>query len=140
MKKVLLVEDNSSLALALSIRLKSTGYKLINADTVSGALSEVVRRKPDVTLIDINLPDGDGFALAQQIQSNPNCINSPIIFITASKSSGYREKATQYGAIAYLEKPFTAGQLIDAIERSHYSTHQYGGRISRQLTCYDKAS
>ena len=133
MQKVLLVEDNYSLALALSIRLKSTGYKLIKAESVSGGLSEAVRRKPDVMLIDINLPDGDGFVLAQQIQSNPNCANSPFIFITASKSNSHREKAKELGAIAYLEKPFTAGKLIAAIECAQYSAGHYGARTSRRV-------
>ncbi|OED41290.1 hypothetical protein AB833_09745 [Chromatiales bacterium (ex Bugula neritina AB1)] len=121
-KKILLVEDNPDYALALEIRLKSLGYALICADSMSAALSKIVSCKPDVSVIDINLPDGDGFNLAGQIKSNPNAPEIPVIFITANHDASYREKARFYSPIAFLEKPFNPRKLIDAIEQSQYST------------------
>ncbi len=76
----------------------------------------MVTRKPDVSLIDINLSDGNGFTLAGQIQTNPNAPHTPLIFITASKNPEYRARAQQYSPVAYLEKPFNTSELIDAIE------------------------
>ncbi len=121
-KKILLVEDNPDYALALGIRLEAMGYSLVVANTVSKALSKIVSCKPDVSLIDINLPDGDGFNLAAQIKNNPNAPDIPIIFITASNNASFREKALLYSPVAFLEKPFNPRKLIDAIEFSHYST------------------
>lgn len=131
-KKILLVEDNPEYALALGIRLKATGYSLILAGTMASAMSKLVSRKPAVSLIDINLPDGDGFNLAGQIQSNPNAPKTPIIFITASKNSQYRETARQYSPIAFLEKPFDTQKLIDAIEFSHYSSIDFRAHYKAQ--------
>ena len=101
-KKVLLVEDDESLALALKIRLEAMGYNLIAATTVATAMSMIITRKPEISLIDINLPDGSGFSLAKQIRNNPNAQNIPVIFISANSSSEYKEKATFYLSLIHI--------------------------------------
>ena len=116
MKKILLVEDDSSLSLALTHRLSSMGYRPIPAKNVAEAMSTMINRKPDISLIDINLPDGTGFSLAKQIQNNPNMENIPLIFISASSCTDYKEKAKIYSSTPLLEKPFDASQLIDFLE------------------------
>ena len=118
-KKVLLVEDDESLALALKIRLEAMGYNLIAAKNVATAMSMIVNRKPEISLIDINLPDGSGFSLAKQIRNNPNAQNIPVIFISASSCSDYKEKATFYSSAPLLEKPFKATKLIEFLELTH---------------------
>lgn len=123
--KILLIEDNQVLTKALCIRLKSIGHTLICADSVAKAMSIVVASPPDVALIDINLPDGNGFNLAEQFFKNPNVQPSPVIFMTASNDSTYLEKARDYSPIAYLQKPFNASTLIEAIENSQYSRQCY---------------
>lgn len=122
-KKVLLVEDDESLALALKIRLEAMGYNLIAATTVATAMSMIITRKPEISLIDINLPDGSGFSLAKQIRNNPNAQNIPVIFISANSSSEYKEKATFYSSAPLLEKPFKATRLIEFLEGSHATAH-----------------
>lgn len=123
-KKVLLVEDNKELALALEIRLKAMGYRLIQAESVASAMSKIVRQKPDVSLIDINLPDGDGFSIAEQIRNNPNVESMPIVFISASKSTEYKERAKDYSP-RFLEKPFDAADLIEAIEQTVWDSARF---------------
>lgn len=125
-RKLILVEDNPALAKALGTRLRSAGYQMILADSVSSGIAGVVRRRPDVSLIDINLPDGNGFSLARQIRNNPESRDTPIIFITASSSQSFEEESRSFGPVAYLHKPFTAEALIDAIE--HASWYQRGCR------------
>ncbi len=121
-KKVLLVEDDKLLSIALKIRLDSMGYQLITADTIASAMSLAIRRKPDVSLIDVNLPDGTGFALAKQIRNNPHTPDIPVIFISASNDSSYKEQSSFYSSVPLLEKPFEAEQLIDFLELPFHST------------------
>ncbi|OED41557.1 hypothetical protein AB833_09300 [Chromatiales bacterium (ex Bugula neritina AB1)] len=120
--KVLLVEDNVPLALALKIRLSAMGYNLITAENVASAMSMIANRKPDLSLIDINLPDGTGFSLAKQIKNNPNIPEIPVVFISANGNSDYREKSILYSSAPLLEKPFSAAQLIKALEFTQHTT------------------
>lgn len=133
-KKILLVEDNGPLALALKTRLDSLGYNLITADNVASAMSSMVSRKPDISLIDINLPDGSGFDVAKQIRNNPNMPEIPMIFISASSDSGYRNQATTYSSAPFLEKPFNAEQLIYALEHTRNAEEQAQDRSLKAST------
>jgi len=122
MKTVLMVEDDAKVSLALGIRLKSMGYEVNMAADAVSAVSQARKCAPDVILIDINLPGGDGFVVAQRLKTLVQTSATPMIFITASKKAGLKERATELGAVAFLEKPFTATEMADAIEMSLYSS------------------
>jgi len=115
-KKVLLIEDDKQITLALGVRLKSMGYEVVSAADAVSSVAQARKHDPDVILIDINLPGGDGFVVAERLRSNLQTSSTPFIFITASKQSGLKERAQQLGASAFLEKPFDATTLADAIE------------------------
>jgi CheY-like chemotaxis protein len=116
MKTVVLVEDDAKIALAFGVRLKSMGYLVHVARDAVSAVAQVRKNQPDVVLLDISLPGGDGFMVAERLQRLDGSAATPIIFITASKKPGLRERAMALGAVAFLEKPFDATQLADAIE------------------------
>lgn len=116
MKKVLLVEDDPKIALAFGIRLKSMGYTVVTAGDAVNAVSQVRKSKPDVVLLDISLPGGDGFIVAERLNNLIDGAATPIIFITASQRPDLRERAMKLGAVAFLRKPFHATELADAIE------------------------
>ena len=118
MKSVLLIEDDKSVTLALGIRLKSMGYEVHSAADAVTAISQARNSNPDIVLIDINLPGGDGFVVAERLKSLVQTSATPQIFITASKEPGLRKKALAAGATAFLEKPFDAEELASAIEMS----------------------
>lgn len=122
MKTVLMVEDDAKVSLALGIRLKSMGYEVYTAADAVSAVSQARKCSPDVILIDINLPGGDGFVVAQRLKTLVQTSATPVIFITASKKAGLKERAKELGAVAFLEKPFTATEMADAIEMSLYSS------------------
>lgn len=129
MKTVLLIEDDQKITLALGVRLKSMGYEVASAADAVTAVAQARKSKPDVILIDINLPGGDGFMVAKRLQTLIQTSVTPLIFITASKQPGLREKAKELGAVAFLEKPFDATQLADAIEMSLYSAAPIGAEV-----------
>lgn len=115
-KKVLVIEDDKAVALALVVRLRASHYTaLVAYDGVTG-LSTAVKEQPDVILLDISMPGGDGFLVAERIQNNANLAGTPFIFITASKKPGLRERAAQVGAAGFFEKPYDAQELLAAIE------------------------
>jgi CheY-like chemotaxis protein len=116
MKTVLLVEDDLRIALALGVRLKAMGYKVHTARDAVAAVSQVRSLAPDVVLLDISLPDGDGLEAAESILKLDESAATPVILITTSKAPGQRERAVQLGAARFLNKPFDAAQLADAIE------------------------
>jgi len=72
--------------------------------------------EPDVVVLDISLPAGDGFMVAERLQNLVGSAATPIIFITASENPALRERAKKLGAVGFLKKPFDATSLADAIE------------------------
>ncbi|MFK7993670.1 MAG: response regulator [Granulosicoccus sp.] len=116
MQSVLLVEDDKKITLALSLRLQSMGYSVDSAADAVYAMNAAVKCKPEVILLDINLPGGDGFVVADRLRASYDLGRTPIIFITASQDPEIRKRAYQYSASRFIEKPFHAGDLTDAIE------------------------
>jgi len=116
-KSILIIEDNRKIALALTLRIKSAGYETTTAYDGLTGLDAAVKNPPDLVLLDICLPAGDGFALSERIQTllpTP----TPVIFITASKQPGFRQKANEQGAAGYSEKPYEAKELLAAIQNA----------------------
>jgi DNA-binding response OmpR family regulator len=115
MKKILIVEDDQNIARALSIRLKNGGYEVSLAPDALAGVETAIKKVPDLVLLDISLPAGNGFTVAERIQSLiPTA--TPLIFLTASKKPGLREKAKELGAAAFFHKPYRADDLLGAIQ------------------------
>jgi len=116
MKTVLLVDDDSTILLGTGVRLKSMGYTVYTAKDAVSAVSAVLKNQPDVVVLDISLPAGDGFLVADRLQNLSGSAATPIIFITSTDKPALRERAKRLGAVAFLTKPFDATSLADAIE------------------------
>jgi CheY-like chemotaxis protein len=116
MKSVLLVDDDNTVLLATGVRLKAMGYVVYTAKDAISAISAVRKNEPDVVVLDISLPAGDGFLVADRLQNLVGSAATPIIFITASENPALRERAMKLGAVGFLKKPFDATSLADAIE------------------------
>lgn len=117
MQSILVVEDDKKISMALSLRLESMGYQVDSAADAVYAMNAAVRCHPEVVLLDINLPGGDGFVVADRLRASAELSQTPIIFITASKDPELRNRAGQYNMSRFIEKPFQAGQLTDAIDQ-----------------------
>jgi two-component system response regulator GlrR len=114
MKKVLVVEDDKKISMALAIRLRAAGYQVIQAYDTIGGTSMAKIHKPNVILLDISMPGGDGFNVAQRVRkmTGPEPI---IIFLTAHKELELRQRAMEFGAAGFVEKPYDARSLIELI-------------------------
>ena len=117
MKKILIVEDDQKIALALQVRLKANRYAVsVASDAIQGAnLGRTL--KPDLILLDISMPGGNGFELAETFHKMPETKGTSIIFITASKSPELLQKVIKLGATGLFEKPFDTEKLLYSIER-----------------------
>jgi DNA-binding response OmpR family regulator len=117
MKKILIVEDDQNIAKALAIRLKSAGYEVTLAPGAMTGVAVALKFQPDLALLDISLPSGNGFNVAEKIQELV-VTATPIIFLTAIKQPGLRQKARDLGAAEFFEKPYDADELLAAIRRA----------------------
>jgi len=114
MKKILVVEDDNKIAAALAIRLQAAGYSVLSATDGQAGLKLAVEQKPDLLLMDIWMPVGLGFSVAQRLQSL-GLSGIPIIFITASRAKGLKKAAEALGAVAFFEKPYDPAALLAAV-------------------------
>lgn len=112
---ILIVDDDGPILMALQLRLEHVGYKVITAKDPTSACVKARNENPDVALLDINLPGGDGFMLADQLDRLGNKI-MPKVFITASKRPEFKQEAYRKGAVQFIEKPFTADRIFDALQ------------------------
>ncbi|MFP4124190.1 MAG: PAS domain S-box protein [Coleofasciculus sp.] len=112
---ILLAEDNEANTQTLADYLQGIGYEMIMAKDGKEAVQLSQRRKPDLILMDIQMPELDGLSATQQIRANPRTANIPIIAITALAMSGDREKCLAAGVSYYMTKPVNLKKLATII-------------------------
>lgn len=134
MKTILIVEDDLNIVAALEIRCQAAGYSAMAAGDAASGLSKAVQHKPDLILLDISMPAGDGLQLARRLKSLPETNRAPIIFITASKDPDLRQKVMDLGAAGLFEKPYDADELFAVIGHALGETGMFHRRIARYLT------
>ena len=115
-KRILLVEDNLDLVEIVQKELKSFGYDVRVAKNGIEAVEMADSQLPDLIIMDIMMPDMDGFQATSRIRKNPNTQAIPILAATAMVAPGSKERCLASGCDAYVAKPFTALQLEAAIE------------------------
>ncbi len=115
-KTVLHVEDNDDNRILVKRVLQFGGYKVIEACNASEALESIKSCQPDLILLDINMPEVDGYSLTGQIKALPGFHKVPVIAITANALKGDRERSYQAGCDGYIEKPIDIDTFLDQIE------------------------
>jgi len=114
---ILYVEDNPDNRTLVRRILVSEDYKLFEATNAHEALDVLKTTKPDLILMDINMPDMDGYTLTAKIKTTPGFERIPILALTANVMRGDREKTLEAGCDGYIQKPIDIDQLIKEIER-----------------------
>ena len=116
-KKLLLVEDNTELLELLRLGLKHAGYAVYTAADGLEALRKARSVKPDVIVLDLVLPELDGFAVCEALKKDRDTAGTPIIVLTGLSSQFTRYVGLEAGADEYVTKPVTPSQLVSQIER-----------------------
>ncbi len=114
--RILIVEDEESLLKLESIILSSKGYNVTGVMDGRSALDEITANPPDLVILDIMLPELDGFEVCRHIKENPATKNIPVVMLTAKKNSQDYARGMEMGADAYMTKPFKSAKVIETIE------------------------
>lgn len=116
MKKILIVEDDPDISRALGIRFESRGFSVTTAEDAVLAMSRAVASTPDLAILDISMPGGNGFQIAERMKAEPTTRDVPVVFITASKHPEMRERAEAHEAVGFFEKPYDSHDLLQLVE------------------------
>lgn len=112
MKNILLIEDNDTIIMGLKYSLEQENFKVISAQNVSEFNKEINKNEIDLVLLDISLPDGNGFEICKEIKSKKDI---PVIFLTAQDEETSVVLGLDLGADDYIVKPFRTRELISRI-------------------------
>ena len=115
MTKVLVVDDEPQIRRALRTNLAARGYEVLLAKDGMDAIAKLEDARPDIMLLDIEMPRMDGFEVATLVRHNPNLEDLPIIMITSRTGEKHRERAFAIGVNCYMGKPFQEEQLLETI-------------------------
>ncbi len=116
-KNVMVVEDNEKNRKLMRVVLKAKGYNIIEAATGEEALNLLKNQKPDIILMDIQLPGIDGLTLIKQIKASVITKDIPIIAVTAYAMKGDEQKILDTGCDAYVSKPINTQELPRIVEK-----------------------
>ena len=114
---ILYIEDNPDNRLLVRRILLSEDYVLLEAKDAFDALDVLKTARPDLILMDINMPDMDGYTLTAKIKTMPGFERTPILALTANVMRGDKEKTLEAGCDGYIQKPIDIDQLTREIER-----------------------
>jgi DNA-binding response OmpR family regulator len=109
---ILVVDDDRMTLFIVETFLRNEGYRVETVGTVKDALADILRRQPDLVLLDMELPDGHGSELVQLLQAHE--ITIPIVVMTAARDA--RDWAERIGAAAYVSKPLSLPLLLRRID------------------------
>ncbi|MBQ2101469.1 MAG: response regulator transcription factor, partial [Lachnospiraceae bacterium] len=132
MERILLVEDNEAIVLGLKYLLEQEGFETSVVGTVSDAREILNDKTFDMALLDVTLPDGDGFTLCKWIMDNHKI---PIIFLTAREEESDVVKGFELGAVDYVMKPFRNRELISRIRNGLRRNETKSSDKSNLLKC-----
>ena len=114
---ILYVEDNADNRTLVRRILIAEGYNLLEAANATQALEILKDTQPNLILMDINMPDMDGYSLTTKIKETPGLESIPIIALTANVMRGDRERSLEAGCDGYIQKPIDIDLLSEQIER-----------------------
>ncbi len=114
--KVLVIEDNIQNMYMIAFLLESYGYKVLKAFSGIEGIQKAKADEPDIILLDIQLPQMDGYTIARKLREIESVKTTPIIAVTSYAMPGDREKALQSGATGYIEKPINPDTFISEME------------------------
>ncbi len=108
---ILYIEDNHDNRLLVRRILQAEGYEVIEADNAYSAVEKIKATRPDLILMDINMPDIDGYTLTRRFKQLPHLASVPIVAVTANVMKGDKERTLEAGCDGYIQKPIDVDNL-----------------------------
>jgi DNA-binding response OmpR family regulator len=120
--KILIVDDDPDLRRALKIRLRANHYDTVQASDGYSAIAVAQKEQPNLIILDLGLPAGDGCVVLERLQESDTLSSIPVIVLTARDPHANEQKMLQAGATAFFQKPADNNELLDVIRASLPST------------------
>src|ERR1700738_2898651 len=117
-KKILIVEDDADVGWGLHVRLKANHYDTFFAGDALSAMAEARKHEPDLILLDLGFPAGDGFVVMDRLKAIPALAVIPVIVVSARDVLANKERALKGGAKAFLQKPVDSAELLKVIRQA----------------------
>lgn len=115
-KKILIVDDDASGRYMLSFLLRSHNYEILEANNGFEGLDKAHELKPDAILLDIQMPEMDGFEVCTRLKMEEKMKQIPIILFTSFSQAGHKKRAIEAGADGYIEKPVNPDVFVSQVE------------------------
>ena len=116
-KRILIVEDDADVRLGYHVLLKANQYDTFFAADGVSAVSEARKAQPDLVILDLGLPAGDGFVVLDRFRANTHMAVIPVIVVSARDVRGNKERALKAGAQAFFQKPWNDDELLARIRQ-----------------------
>jgi DNA-binding response OmpR family regulator len=123
-KKILIVDDDPDVRLSLHVRLKVNNYDVVFAGDGVASIAEARKHMPDLIILDLGLPAGDGFSVLERLKANDSLSMIPVIVVSGRVRIPNRDAALKAGAIAFLQKPVDNAQLLSVIGQTLGEIHR----------------
>jgi two-component system KDP operon response regulator KdpE len=117
-KKILIVDDDPDVRNGMHVRLKANHYDTFFAGDALSSMTEARKHEPDLIILDLGLPAGDGFVVMERLKAIPALAVIPIIVVSARDVLANKERALKAGAKAFLQKPVDNAELLKVIRRA----------------------
>jgi DNA-binding response OmpR family regulator len=114
-KKILVVDDDPDVRLSLQLRLNANHYDVICAADGVASIAEARKHMPDLIILDLGLPAGDGFSVLERLKANEKLSSIPVIVLSGRDRVGNKDRALKAGATTFLQKPMANEKLLAVI-------------------------
>ena len=116
-RKILAIDDNQTNLAVLKVHLEQIGLTVMLADNPSDGLELARAERPDLILLDIMMPQMDGYEVCEQLKANPQTQHIPVVCLTSAHNLNAGEQSRRVGAATLVLKPFTTAELIAQVRR-----------------------
>src|ERR1700678_355537 len=117
-RKILIVDDNADIRLGMHVRLKASQYDTFFAADAFSGMAEARKHRPDLIILDLGLPAGDGFIVMERLKQVPFLAVIPVIVVSARNGLGNQKRAYEAGAKAFLQKPVDDAEFMSVIRQA----------------------
>ena len=116
-KTILIVDDDPDVRLGLHVRLKANSYDVIFAADGMASIAQARKHMPDLIILDLGLPAGDGFSVMERLKANDSLSLIPVIVVSARDRNANMDQVLKAGAKAFLQKPVANAELLAVIRK-----------------------
>jgi DNA-binding response OmpR family regulator len=127
--KIMIVDDDPELRMALKMRLRANQFETVSACDGYSAIALAQKERPNLIILDLGLPAGNGYSVLKRLQENDALSSIPVIVLTARDPLGNEERSLDAGATAFFQKPVDNNELLEVIRVSLQSASPWAQKL-----------